>query len=86
MMYGYSWELQSVWSSAICQSPAAAKWNMMLSRMSVSATPPALYMAIANWNPLFASREGGSSTMLSSSISAKESERCRCHVGWLSWR
>ena len=73
--------LANVCSSAICQSPAAARWNMILSRMSVSATPPALCMAMA----LFASREGASSMILSSSISANESERCRCHVGWLSW-
>jgi len=82
--------LASVWSSAICHSPAAAKWNMMLSRISVSATSPALCMAMAIWNPLFASWEEGSSTMLSSSISANASERCKCHVGWLScpwiWR
>ena len=77
--------LASVCNSAICQSPAASRWNIMLSRMSVSATPPALCMAIANWNPLFASMEEVSSTILSSSISADRSKRCKCQVGWLSW-
>ena len=76
--------LANVWSSAMCQSPAAARWNMILSKMSVSAMPPALCMAMENRNSLLASWEDGSSTMLSSSISADESERCRCHVGWLS--